>query len=357
MVVTRPISGDPIVVNPTGGTTGLITGGLTTGIVSEATMLPLQLLGFIPLVECDLNECRTYYGDCYWNKVFGSLNTPNSTYENDVNTFYISDPNFRKTFWWIQKLDVDAQEWVDVTRVGASTGLSGFPVDLTYGTYYNYGYFTAFPYYQGYQVNWGHVLTNSGTGRYRIRVETPPTVDAQPQPFPYCMVSEPFELMAWDCKRAHGTVKFEAFQSGRIGSITTDGLVFNLCNIKLYDSVRIRGFFGREKTTYDEIMQEFQTGKMDRVRDEAIQKFEYSTHPLPKYLHDRFKTYGLMADALYVSDYNLNNSDYDIKRKSVIKAAAYEPEYVLYSRLATVETEFKEGVQGVIKSTSCQPTR
>jgi hypothetical protein len=60
-----------------------------------------------------------------------------------------------------------------------------------------------------------------------------------------------------------------------------------------------------------------------------------------------------MADSLYVSDYNLNNSDYAIKKKSVVKSAGYEPKYYPGTRLSSVKSEFKEGIQGVIKSSSC----
>lgn len=349
---TNSISNEPIILTPAGGSSAIIAGGVANLTISEPTIYPLQLIGFVPLSACDLEECRVYNGSCYFNPVFGQLNTSNSTYENDLNTFYISDSMRRYTFWYIQKLNTVSREWEDLARVGSS--LLAYAIDDDYGTYYNYGNWSAFPNYQGYRINWGHVLTKSGPGRYRIRLETPSVLDTKPQPFPYCLVSEGFDLMAWDCNRAHGTAKFESYMSGRIGSITTDGFVFDLCNISLFDSIRQKGFFGKEKTTYDEILLEYQTGKIDRVRDEAIQEFEWNSKPMPHWLHERFKAYGMMADELYVSDYNKNNSDYNIKRKPIVKSGGYEPTYYLHSRLLNVKTKFKEGIQGVIKSTSCQ---
>lgn len=344
-------------LTPSGGVSGLISGGVVYATISEPTIYPIQVLGFVPLVPCAPTECRTFNGDCYFNPAFGKINVNGSTYENDVNPFYILDEMARKTFWWIQKLDTTLGQWSDLARVGASTGLGGFITDPNYGTYWNYGTWPTHPKQQGYQINWGYVLTTSGPGKYRIRVETPPVIDTRPQPFPYCQVSEPFDMHAWNCERANGTVKFESYNSGRIGSITNDGLVYDLCGMTLYDSLRHRGFFGHEKTSYDEIMLEFQTGKMERVRDEAIQKFTYSSRPMPKYVHDRFKVYGMMADYTYVSDYNWNNSDYEIRRKSIVKSAGYEPTYYKGNRLMTVKTEFKEGIQGVIKSSSCPPVQ
>lgn len=352
---TLPISPRPVPISPVGGVTTPISGGSTADTQGVRTILPIQLLGFVPLVSCTLEECRKFNGDCYLNPVFGSVNVSGSTYENDMSTFFIDDSLRRVTVFNIEKLDRRLNVWENVARIG-STLTSLFPYVTTYGTYYNYGAFITHPNYLGVQINWGYVYSNNGSGVYRLKIESPAVVDTKPKPYPYCLVSEPFDLNSFDCNRAHGTAKFEANQSGRIGSIDNDGYIFDLCNIRLYDSIRQKGFFGREKTSYDEIMLEYQSGKMERVRDEAKQIFEWDSKPMPKYIHDRFKAYGLMADDMWVSDYNKNNSDYNIKRKQIVKAAGYEPEYSIGTRLSWVKTEFKEGIQSVIKSTSCQVT-
>lgn len=351
----RPInavSESAVTLTPSGGTSGLITGGLIQATISEPTVYPIQVIGFVPLVPCDPTECRFYEGDCYFNPAFGSAGVNGSSYENDVQPFYIYDEMHRKTFWSMQKLNITMGKWEDIARVGATIGV---PTSSSYGTFYTYGTWPLFPKYQGYQVNWGHVLTMNGPGKYRVKVETASTSYTAPQPFPYCLASEPFDVQWWDCERANGTVKFEAYQSGRIGSITQDGYVFNLCGVSFYDSLRHPGFFGHEKSSDDEILLEFQSGRIERVRDESIQKFTYSSRPMPKYIHDRFKMYGRLSDDLYVSDYNWNNADYDLRRKGIVKASGYEPIYPKRSRLATVKTEFKERIQGAIKSSSCPP--
>jgi len=60
---------------------------------------------------------------------------------------------------------------------------------------------------------------------------------------------------------------------------------------------------------------------------------------------------------LWGSDYNINNSDYNIKRKSLIRASSFEPVYFddKWRRMAKVEVDFKRGVQSVIKSICCEP--
>lgn len=360
---TRPVSATAISVATTGGSSGLISGGFVTATAVVLTVDPIQLLGFVPMVDCSFNECREFFGKCYNNPVFGTININSSTYENDVSNFFFDDSMKRVAIFVLQKLDQQLLVWNDQATIGSSFPAL-FPSVSTYGTFYNYTTFSTHTTYFGIQINWGHVLALKGSGIYRLKLYSPNMIPGgslidpnpynnKPNPFPYCMVSEPFDLKPFNCNIAKRTVKFEVNQSGMIGSITTDGYVFDLCNMIMYDSIRVKGFFGFEKTQYDEILLEYETGLIDRVRDEAVQKFEFIMHPSPKYIHDRFKTYGLMADNTYVSDYNLNNSDYDIKKKSVIKAGGYEPKYYTGNRLSSVKVEFKEGIQGVIKSSSC----
>jgi len=349
----NPISYTPISVNPVGGSVGVISGAVASpAIVAVKNIVPIQLLGFVPLVSCSLDECRKFEGQCYKNPVFGSLNVSTSTYENDLSTFFLDDSLRRTTIFTMQKLN-SFREWEDIAVIG-STLPALFPYVTTYGTFYKYNYFPAHKNYIGVQINWGYVYTNNGSGTYRLMVESPSVVDQKPKPYGYCLVSEPFELFLWNCNRAHGTAKFEANQSGKIGSKTTDGYVFDLCGIRLYDSIRQKGFFGYEKSGYLEIMLEHQTGLQDRVNDEAVQRYDWLSKPMPKYIHDRFKTYGMMADSMWVSDYNKNNADYNLKRKMIVKSAGYEPVYPKGSRLSWVKTEFKEGIQGVIKSSACE---
>lgn len=310
-----------------------------------------------PLTNCSAVECREIRQQacCYENIVFGVVGGPNApTYEQDFNTFLINFPlatvnPLVSVTMILQKLI--ASVWTDLATLTGST----------YGRHYPLNGFSSHKSYTGYAINWGKVLNLHGTGCYRFKiiselsqddvgVELPPVLQS-------CQVSELFRLYAFDCKLAHQTVKFESTISGKIGDINADGKIFDLCDIAWYDSIRFRGFFGYETTPeYLEVLHEFQNGKMNRVRDEAIQKFKLITHLLPKWLHDRFKTYALMANKLLVSDYNINNSDYAIIQKSVIKDGGYEPDYKdkNWRRLARVEVNFKEAVQSVIKSNCCE---
>lgn len=314
---------------------------------------PVQVAGLAPMTSCTDSECRETCIPCYENIVFGTSTAPGGTrvkpkdlsyYENDVNGFWVDvslygpQPSITVT-WKIQ--ECVNNEWSDIHTI----------TNNNYGFYYALNSVVGHPTYTGVYIDWGRVLFTFGPGVYRVKVNT------DLRTIVGCLVSDKFRLVAWNCDRAHRTTKFETIMNGTIGDINKDGRLFDVCAMDLYDSIRVGGFFGKETTPeYLEILNEYQNGQVNRVRDEAVQKFQWSSTMLPKAYHDRIKAYALMADMLYVSDYNRNNSDFNIKKKQVIKAGAYEPNYVEHSwlRMQMVTVDFKEGIQRVIKSSCCE---
>ena len=389
---------------PTGGTANAVTSTFATPVLGQvlqftipitnvATTLPtvppicpegIQVVGLVPLTDCDKQDCRiTSQNECYLNPVFGKIihgllnNTTVSepSYENDFNTFLADYPIPTTTntsiYWRLQKADNQFYngkqwQWNDIAILN----------DNTYGIFYGLGSIGGFPTYTGYVVNWGEVVLNFGNGIYRIVLETI-TITSQAVtifgstiffPVPQvtmCKASEPFLAREFDCKLAAGTFKVETWLTGNIGSKTENLKVFNLCNIEWYDSVRAYGFFGMEEGKYEEVILEFQTGQLDTVRKKLTNGYQLFINYSPKWLHDRFKTYALMADTTLISDYNYNNSDYDIKRKGVLNAGSYKPTYLdnknfdyktrYKQRTSKVTVEFRENVESIIKNVCCTP--
>lgn len=339
-----PQQSPPIPIFPSGGTAGITSGGATSSTVARVSRIPEQLIGLVPLISCTESECRTFNGSCYINPVFGAIAVNTSTYENDLNSFFVITPLRNPTKWNLQRQDPVLKTWATIATMSSAPA--------SYGQLYSYGSITGHATYQGFTINWGFVLSLHGAGIYRIGVKSYGTGN-RPDRYPFCYVSETFRLLPFNCNVADRTVKFEAYQTGYMGSIDNDGEVFDLCGFTFYDSVRMRGFFGKEKSNYDVIELEYPTGLIDQVRDEALQKFQWSSELLPKVHHDRLKAYCFMGNKVLVSDYNRNNSDYNIKQKQVVKAGGYEPTYYTRSRMSKVTVDFKEGIQGAIKSVSC----
>ncbi len=181
----------------------------------------------------------------------------------------------------------------------------------------------------------------------------------------YCAKSAPFCLENFDCYAADRTTKFQTtLSSGVIGQVNKSnaGQTWLLCCVDaqgntsplvMNDSIRIEGFFGYEKTDYERKSIKYQTGVVNKIRDEAILKFTWKAGLLPFWFHERFKVYGLMADTLLASDYNVNNSDYNLKNYGVQADSSYEPDYKGSSRYEKVNVEFKAATQNLKRSRCC----
>lgn len=130
------------------------------------------------------------------------------------------------------------------------------------------------------------------------------------------------------------------------GSLTPSPIIW-------HDSIRVGGEFGYENTDYERKSIKYQTGVVNKIRDEAILKHTWKSSSLPFWFHERFKVYGLMADTLLVSDYNMNNSDYNIKLYSVQGDSSYNPDYKNHPRETMVKCEFKPAVQNLKRNRCC----
>jgi hypothetical protein len=145
----------------------------------------------------------------------------------------------------------------------------------------------------------------------------------------------------------HATGQF--FGGSAVDPDTTSGSV----PIAWKDAIRVGGEFGYEDTDFERKSIKYQTGVVKKVRDELILKHKWKSSSLPFWFHERFKAYGLMADYTLVSDYNLNNSDYNIKLYSVQGESSYNPGYRGFPRETMVTCEFKPAVQNIKRSRCC----
>ena len=342
-------------VKPSRGIGSMESNGETTstgGGLPRIQIMPQQIAGLIPLVDCSATECRDIDDRfCCWKlPVFGdtTVTETKSTYENDITTFLVDCQTYMVDTGVVCSIVLqqctssapEAQVWVNKVSLSSAT----------YGTNIAFNSITSHPSYRGYILNWGKVLNAYGAGTYRIKITT------SWSGVEYCLKSPDFWLREFDCRFADQTVKFDARLSGKIGAHYPQGRVHDLCGYTLDDMVRLPGFFGYEKINeYLEVYNEYQNGIMNQVRNEAVQGFQFFSKYWPKEYHDRLKIYGLMADILRVSDYNMVNSDYNIKQLRIIRSGNYAPEYQDKNRLrmAKVTVEFKSGIQSIIKSLCC----
>jgi hypothetical protein len=286
--------------------------------------------------------------------VFADL-TCSDAYHNDINSFLFSYPG---TYNPITNNDFTLTKlingvWTQVAVLNNST--YGTPIyqacsstsAAAASTVSNAG---------GYIINWSLVLAALGEGIYEFNVNS---VGYTQDTGSWCFVSPPFCLKAWTCIDVDATVKWETvYNGGTFGSVTTQGVSWSLCckgtAVQWKDSIRFFGFFGYETAEFQRDFVKYATGVIDKVRDEAVKKFTTKTDRLPMWLHERFYAYGLQADQLYVSDYNINNANYNYKHFWVVADGNYTPQYTTYSRYTKIlDLAFKEGDQFVFRDRCC----
>lgn len=346
---------------------------------------PDQIGGLVPVFPCTGGECRQglFGGDLISDESLYPLPvfaTPDDdlTYHNDVNSWLFDVPAISNglTFY-----DFFLEKLIGTTWTPIETLDNG-----DFGIYYDINSLCEGLKWKGYYLRWKDVLAAHGEGMYRFRLSiTIFGVIIDPLglsvPIVECMVSPPFCLQEWDCVKANRTVKFETtIIGGRIGHIDKTNCghkYWDFCckhqpenptfgayttAIKWLDSIRIFGFFGREAKDYERTSIKYPTGLVNKIRDEAIRKFKFRSFGntasaagkgYPQWMHDRLAVYAFQAENLYVSDYNLNNADYNLKGYCVVADGNYLPEYKGHSRYSNVEVDFKAQYQYLIRNRCC----
>jgi hypothetical protein len=380
IVVLNP---DPTPLTPFGGYNSYapVNGGeqpIGGGTLSRTQVT--QVVGLVPVFPCSPDDCRydKFLSDTITNDQQFPLNVFAQTsgsdlYFNDQNSwlFELNSAVLQPSYTFFLDM-LEGNTWVQRAALN----------DNTFGQYYCPGLLNPNSScvlcnannWTGYNLNWQLVLNAFGEGMYRFR--TTYFIYLQNN----CFASPAFCLKKFDCYKADKTTKFEAFYAGgRFGSIdktNCGGKFWDFCccasviskgpggcdPINWYDSIRIPGFFGREEKEYERNSIKYQNGFVNKIRDEAIRKFKWrnfstqATNPgvgLPFWFHDRFSVYGLMADKLLVSDYNLNNADYHLNRYCVVADGNYVPEYKGDSRFQNVTLQFKSQTEYLIRTRCC----
>lgn len=204
-------------------------------------------------------------------------------------------------------------------------------VDNTYGLLYDFGSFDTNGNFKGFKLEWKKVLEALGTGAYKVITRISVTG------IQYEKESLVFNLNHYSDRLADKTVRIDVIQNGllRKPNIDFTGLFWK-------DSVRVKGFFGNREAQFEEDI--LVTRNFDRTQISMSQTNEYKFQTLliPDCVTDQIVDFFVMANDIFVSDYNLNNHSYKYKKYPVKYSSNEGTRYGSHTRKAQLNLVFSD---------------
>lgn len=212
----------------------------------------------------------------------------------------------------------------------------------TYGTYYALGsivYYADQSLLTGYILEWSKVLAAHGEGNYRIKIDYTSLGST------VSTYSNNFNLKTYSTERANGTIRIDSLMNGYLMKER-----INYKGMNLPDSIRIKGWIGHAEEkieTTNDIYANYELEKRVVVQRKVNQYdiFNLETLPMPKCLADKIRYYHFLANTVFVTDYNLLNYDYSIKKKRVFKDSSFEFKYTGTTRGVIITGKLNEQIQ------------
>jgi len=295
----------------------------------ERCIIKSQMIGGPSTVVTNNSLLPNPNPGCCDDPIFDVLaDASDNAIQNDVTT----------AVWWFNSTTTAAT--ITLYKEVAGIWVSQGPItDNTYGTYKAFGYFVN---QEGQsfiklETSWAAILDALGAGKYKFACAYVDSIlgnDTSPKVYQYC-------LKEYSPTLAEGTVRLEYWLQGVTEDILDDTLVKDFGTEVIYNSIRVEGYFGYQKSLYESTYIEYNNGTSKFVEDKRMPSFELELKMVHEFIHAILRTDFMMADQLAVTDYNSrNNASY--VTKFVIKDSEYSPGYFqLQSNSAPVSLKFK----------------
>ncbi len=254
-------------------------------------------------------SCLCYAQDCERNmNVLADLNSP-ADRKNDKTSFLF------KLFSSSDTIDIKLfKDDIEIAALNSST----------YGTFFNIGDLASGvpeqDFYAGYLLEWQQVLALHGTGFYKIKADF--TQFGTPVNFE----SERFYLLNYTDSQAEGSVKLVTYQNGNIESSE-----FNFTGMNWYQQVRFNGILWNKQSelisdTYLTSSRSI-TQIQDSIKHTYTLQIEFLQDSISKFIIDN----NVLANEIFVSDYNLTNTTYYNEVPLVVEEITESTELYYYN--------------------------
>ncbi len=218
--------------------------------------------------------------------------------------------------------------------------------DDTYGEFFAFGFQDdGIKKYIGYQLNWKLIYDAFGEGDYYVKCTPAVIVGAATAQysFTYC-------LRNWNASLVEGTIKLETYHNGVIGDYSNDVDRKSFKDLDWYNSIRLKGIVYGEKSEFQAEEIQYSTGRKIDATLEQNPIYELQLEPIPNEVHRYLKIEALLADDLYVTDYNVNNPIKPIVQKAVLFTGNYEPSWKGMNKYAYVTIQLEQKINNLRKT-------
>lgn len=270
---------------------------------------------------------------CFFLPIFGDT-SDEDPFKNDRNSF------IRRYDLLVSGVVLKIQKCVNGTYTDQHT-----IIDNTYGDFSDFGVFSTTRYkYISIYMDWRLVLDAFGEGIYRIYTEETnilTSLGVQND------CSDDYELKNFTVDRADGTIRFDTINDGILGDKRDQKNTFQFPP-NFQDGIRIPGWFGSDKSEYEQEYTRYRNGRQQFLKDDQTEKYILETDRLPENIHDFLKTDIFQSSTLTVTDYNKDNANTHINTQ-ILKPDSYDPVYYKTSKLAKVTVEFESAFDNMRK--------
>lgn len=260
--------------------------------------------------------------------VFAFPSDTTNEYKNDFTTSLLPLSNRYSSPAIYLEVETGCDTWTQVAQLN----------DSTYGTYYNS--FTDLSTWIGYRIDWYKVYNLEGVGCYRIRQEYTDITDASTK----IRYSFKYNLKLYTDGLADRTTKVKyVIRGGKIGSTLSQEEVIDYKSNIWNREIRLPfSFFGFPTSEYTREFVRYKNGAQVWTLNESIEQYQLICRKLPFQLHRELSITMMLADEIYISDYNEGNPNSDkYNAFRVVPTSNYEPTWTTYTPYGGVQLTFK----------------
>lgn len=209
--------------------------------------------------------------------------------------------------------------------------------DATYGTVYGFAYFGD-SLRRGFKLEWEKVYNVLGAGIYYVEADR--TIINRNS----TVRTHEYQVMLYNEIVADGTVKLTTFSKGLIEG----GNDYTGYNVNWGQEVRLNGRFGNAKYIFETDNYLDTNRRVNQIQDQMITEYTLELFGIPADIFKPLVYDKLLANQIFVNDYNLLNPDrYDYK-EVYLKEITDAKEYYL-SANKTFVIQFVDKKQDMIK--------